>query len=291
MKKEEETNKLLILILGILIANLILPIGRWGENISSGLLSFARIFLTVVFLGLFIILSRYKIKKITKKKPLLVLMGILHVAVIFGIFYSIKLLNLATVGFLNGLNSVWIILFSLLFLKEKIEKKTFLAFVIAFFGLLLIFVPQIKIGSLLGFFISLATGIVIAVIYLSMKYLREDYSSTDLTFYQNAIALPFAIPLLFLARFPSFNLQNSLILLSAGIVTTLGFILVYFASKFLSGQKLGVANMLSIISPAIYGFIFFREIPDELTMLGGLLIFISILVLSLNKYKTDKNKG
>ncbi len=288
MKKEEGTGKLLILILGILIANLILPIGRWGESISSGLLSFARIFLTVVFLGLFIIISKYKIKKLEKNRALLVLMGILHVAIIFGIFYSIKLLNLATVGFLNGLNSLWIILFSLLFLKEKIEKKTFLSFAIAFFGLLLIFIPQIKIGSLPGFFISLATGIIIAVVYLSMKYLREYYSSTDLTFYQNAIALPFSIPLIFLAEFPSFNFQNSSILFSAGAVTTIGFILIYFASKFLSGQKLGVANMLSIISPAIYGFIFFREIPDWLTIAGGLLIFISILILSLFEDKINK---
>jgi len=81
-----------------------------------------------------------------------------------------------------------------------------------------------------------------------------------------------------------------LFLILPGFTLTGYFIFNTYALSYLDASIYSIIFNLRLLGTTILGFIFLNELPQPLQMLGGLIIFTSILLLNLHKNKQWKSK-
>lgn len=260
-------------ILGACIASLIPILVRFGEGIGSSNLSFFRVFLTALFVGLFFIFSKKKLVPPKKEKSKMLIFGALHGFIILGYFIGISLLPIALAVILFFMFPIWIALFSYIILKERITKRVGIALLISFIGLMFVVIPDSKFfsGDFLGIISAFLAGIFAGLVYVMSKMFKT-YDKFSLVFWQNSIATFFLLPLL-LINFPVLNYVEGGIVILIGIATAIPFILYYTALGKVNSGNVGVLMFLEGIIPIILAVFIFQEIPSSLTILGGVLIF------------------
>ena len=134
-------------------------------------------------------------------------------------FYAIDKLVLSDANMLNKLSPFFVIIFSALFLKEKINFKQGLAIIIAFIGALFIIKPQFNfdiIPSLIG----VCGAICAAAAYTCLRVLgsREKYYTIVFyfSFFSTIVILPFMLMV-----YEKMTLVQFLYLILAGIFASI----------------------------------------------------------------------
>lgn len=248
---------------------------RFGNNLGPYNLSFFRVLVAVMSLGVFYSFYRKKFMLPRYEHGKLIFFGAIHGLVILGYFVAIQFLSVISAVLLLYSSSIWIIVFSHFILKERLTKKTWLALIIAFAGVILVLSPKdvfIK-ESLIGSVFGLTAGVGFGLVYVLSKTFKK-YDKVSLTFWQNVIALPFLLPLIFI-DFPRFTSADIWIVLLLGTVcTTIPFILVFKGFQKVDAQKGGIVILLDIIFPVLFALLVFKEVPNLLSVIGGILIII-----------------
>ena len=262
---------------------------RYGENLGSYNLSFFRVLSATVILYLFVKISKKsKIVPFKYERKKLLFFGGVHGFIILGYFIAIKYLSIASAVLLIYSSSIWIVVFSYFILKEKITERTLIALLISFTGLIFVisptslFIKESFIGSISG----LLAGIGMGLVYTLSKTFKK-YDKISLTYWQNLIAIPFMIPLLFL-DLPKFTFFDSLIVLLLGIVGVVGFVLIYRGFEKVNAQKGSVIIMLDIVFSILFAYILFNEVPRALAIFGGILILVGSYLITRNQTKIEE---
>ena len=195
-------------------------------------------------------------------------------------FYAIDKLVLSDANMLNKLSPFFVIIFSALFLKEKINFKQGLAIIIAFIGALFIIKPQFNfdiIPSLIG----VCGAICAAAAYTCLRVLgsREKYYTIVFyfSFFSTIVILPFML-----------TLVQFLYLILAGIFASIGQFGITIAYKYAKAKEISIFDYSNIIFSAIISFILFGVLPDYLSIIGYLVIFSVSLYMFLYNKKLDK---
>lgn len=256
---------------------------RFGKSFGVYNLSFSRVFLTAVFIYLiFSNVKRYKIVGLKKEKKKLIFFGALHGILVAASYLAVLLLSIASYTILALSLSVWMVIFSHFILHEKIKSKTFIGIIIAFVGLIIItsptsyFFKENIVGISAGLFVGVGGGL----IYVLSKTFKS-YDPVSLTFWQNLIATPVLIPLLFI-QLPKFSFMNNIIVILLGLCGALSFILIFSGFRKIQGQIGGALVLTNIIFAVIFAFIFLGEVPSKSEIVGGLMIILGSLIVSRN---------
>ncbi len=279
--KKESMGIIQIILASVLFG--IIPIFvRYGIDFGVYNLAFFRIFASAILLGLFFMFAKSKLAKFRHEKGKLILFGAVHGFIILGYFIAIQYLSVASAVLLLYSSSIWMVIFSYFILKEKIKKITLFALAISILGLILVvspnnfFIRESLIGSIAG----LLGGVGFGLVYVLSKTFKK-YDKVSLTFWQNLIALPFLLPLIFI-QLPVFNFKNLLVITVLGIITVLAFILVFIGLGKVSAQKAGVITLLDAIFPIIFALILFKEVPSIKMIIGAVLIMTGSYIVSRN---------
>ncbi len=257
----------------------LIPIIVKFSEIDSYVLAFGRIIFASIFLFIWISLSKTKVQPIKKDKLLFFLFGLFHALIILFFFIAIKLINTAIAVLLLYSGAIYLVVLSAIFLREKIEKITYISLIVSFIGLFLIFyTPDLKL-NFLGYLAGFSAGFFMSLVFLIGKKLTKSYDRMSMTFFQNLIALPLMLPLLFFAKF-NWKFINLFTLIILGVFcTAIAFLLLYSGMKRVKGQKVGLLLLLEVVTPIILAFVFFREIPQLREIFGGILILIGFILL------------
>ena len=265
----------------------------WGSipifSVWCGLPSPVFVFFRVLFAFPFVFV--YSLKKIGKEglldlKPALplVLSGIaLSLNWIF-FFWAIQITDIATAVVLYYFGPVFTIILAVLFLKEPLSKTLIGATVIAFLGAFLTFVPSIRPnGSLLGVIIALLSGFFYGLLGFISKIATFSHSSLKVTTYQIFVALFFTLPFVFFFKF-SLSLQTLILLLITGIIhTALALFLWYDSLNYIRVSTSAVFSYLDPFFAILLGYIFLSQKPSFLQIIGGILISVAGIVISLKE--------
>ncbi|MCK4996697.1 DMT family transporter [Candidatus Pacearchaeota archaeon] len=272
MQKENISTYLQIIIAGIIISFTPILV-KFGESIGPYNLAFFRTSLGALFLGIYFLFFRKKLSPLKKDIKKMILFGAIHGIIILLYFYAISKLPVSIAVILLYLFPAWIIIFSHFILGEKISKKGLIGLLISFVGIILILSPRNFLeGSILGYLAGAIAGMLAGLIYVLSKTFK-NYNKTSLTFWQNLIATPFLLPLLFL-DFPKFSIGNTLIASSVGIIGIIYFILIYSSLGKIKTSHAGNLMLLDVIWPAFFAFILLKEIPEITTIIGILIIMV-----------------
>ena len=199
-------------------------------------------------------------------------------------FYAIANLTLADSSMLGKLSPIFVTIMACIFLKEKIDNKQILSIIVTFLGTLLVIKPEFSLEmlpSLSGIMSAASAG----VAYTLLRYLKDKESPDTIIFYFSLISVVFTAPFA-LAEYVQPTFTQLGLLLATGVFASVGQFGITYAYKFAKATEVSIYNYSAIVFGIILGFIFFGEIPDALSLLGGaIIIAVAFYIFKHNQKK------
>lgn len=252
---------------------------------------YLRLFFAVV-IGFIIFNKSLNFSKLKKIKPAEWLLLIFRAATYYllglALFTkSILLTKISTVSFISSLPMTAIL--GAIIYKEKITYKKIVYILLSFIGVFIISVNSFssifnwRLGEFLALISVIFTSLSIVLRKKQSKLLNNnEISQIILTM---AFLMLFFISLFSKEGLPTlgWNTNNILILFVAGLANTIIIFLTNYGFEKI--QTIIASNILTLemFFAVIFGFLFFKEIPNYKDVIGGLLILIS--VFQMNKLK------
>ena len=212
--------------------------------------------------------------------------GLAHALGVILWFYSMARLPIAEVTAIGYTTPIFVSIGAALFLGEILAFRRIFAILIAFIGMLIILRPGLEVLSL-GRMSQLLAAVFFSISYLLTKRLTFDTTPfmivAMLTVYVTIALAPFAF---FQWVTPTFEfvLWMSLVAFFA----TLGH---YLMTKALQLAPIAISQpvtFLQLIWAALIGYYFFEESIDIFVLLGGTIIFASVVFISYREAVVSK---
>ena len=278
-------NPFFILIIGA-IAIAFSPIFVRFSDVDPIMTAFYRIFISLpffLFFSSFNIIEKVKFPEFNNSYVIFLVSGIFFALDLICWHWSIKLTTVSKATFLSNLAPIVVIIFSLIFLKERFSKFFYLAALLSMVGMLMLLGESFKfdksqfIGDLLGVLTAVWYGSYIVTI----SQLRKKYNSTSIMFLSGIVT---AIILLIV----SILFEQSLIpqsLFTITIIFLLGFICQFMGQSFityslayLSASLSSLCLLIQPIAATVLAYFFFQEKLTTIQFFGSALILIGIYI-------------
>jgi drug/metabolite transporter (DMT)-like permease len=172
---------------------------------------------------------------------------------------------------------LFIPLLSILFLKTKIKKSTWLAVLIGFIGIIVIIKPTEAIFTQTGNLIGIISGISLAIAYLIMKELTATDPGMRIIFYYLGIGTLLQIPALFFSEWPT--LESSQYAIGGGLMLLAAQMSLVTAYKYASASEVGVFQYASVAFVGLLNWFLFGSIPTGADIFGILLVTIAGIII------------
>lgn len=286
MRVSDYSRNIILLNLSMLFISTSGTLGRYID-LPPAVTIFFRALLAAFFLYVFCRFLKIKLFKIDKKDVLNIVFSGLFMGIHWiTYFYALQLSNVA-IGMLTIFTYPVITTFlEPLLLKTKFQAKQMLLAILVMFGIYLL-VPEFDFKN--TYTLAVVFGLVSAFFYalrnILVKKQIEKYNSTALMWYQLVIVIVMLSPVLF--YYPLNHLPGQLpaIAILALITTAVGHSLYVYSFRFFSVTTASIMGSLQPLYGIILGFIFLREVPSLLTIAGGTLIMISVVLEGIRSYK------
>ena len=278
-------NPFFILIIGA-IAIAFSPIFVRFSDVDTIMTAFYRIFISLpffLFFSSFNIIEKVKFPKFNNSYVIFLVSGIFFALDLICWHWSIKLTTVSKATFLSNLAPIVVIIFSLIFLKERFSKFFYLAVLLSMVGMLMLLGESFKFNK--SQFIGDLLGVLTAVWYgsyiVTISQLRKKYNSTSIMFLSGIVT---AIILLIV----SILFEQSLIpqsLFTITIIFLLGFICQFVGQSFityslayLSASLSSLCLLIQPIAATVLAYFFFQEKLTTIQFFGSALILIGIYI-------------
>lgn len=190
---------------------------------------------------------------------------------------------------------IFVLIMSVIFLKEKITYIKVISLILTIAGVLLvtgIFNTKSAV-NFIAVLIGLSAGISYAIYSIVNKRGIEKYNSLTLTFYAFLIASIIYVP--FSGIFGNLGLLVDVksvgFSLGLGVVSTvLPFVLYSLGLKKLPASKVSIFANIELVVAAIVGVLYFNDEFSLLKILGFVLVLTSIILLNVNFGSKNKSK-
>ena len=169
-----------------------------------------------------------------------------------------------------------------IFLKEIPDRKTWLAIFITFAAVTYIFYDSIELGNFFGDVFGFITALGLAVNANLARYAKN----VDLV--PSAVIGKLCVAIFAFFFVESFELVKNDILiipLMCVMCVALPFVLVTIAPRFITAAEVNLFFLLETIIGPIWVWLVIREQPSPETILGGIVIIITIAIHSFLKIK------
>lgn len=210
----------------------------------------------------------------TGRLPLHIWRGLLNAIAMLSFFFAVTVTPLATVAALAFTAPLFAALLAIPFLGERPGWRRWVGLLVGFLGALVIVRPgtgDISIGVVL----LLISSVAWAGALILIKILARTDSSLTITVYAGMFLTPITgIAALFFWTTPS--LGHWLLLACIGIFGSLTQWSVAQAFHEADATVVLPFDFTKLLWAAAIGYIFFNEVPDPLTLLGGSIILASV---------------
>lgn len=234
----------------------------------------------------FSLILKYKESAFGSKenRKILILRSIFGTLGIILNFYAIDRLVLSDANMLNKLSPFFVIIFSDIFLKEKIKSNQAIAVIIAFIGALFIIKPTLNF-AIIPYVAGILGAIFAAAAYTCLRVLggKEKFYTVVFFFslFSTVSIFPFAI-----MAYKSMTIMQFVYLVLGGVFASIGQFGVTLAYKYAPAKEISIFDYSNIIFSAIISIVVFNVIPDKYSFIGYIIIFSASYYMFLNNKKT-----
>ena len=256
-------------------------INSWNLIFYRGIIPFL-----VVFFGLLIIYKTKLLKEIISNGW----HGFFYACTftVTNIFFviSIENTNVANTLIMIALAPMLSAIISFFFLKENPDKKTWIAIFITFLSVTFIFYDSIQLGNLVGDIFGFITALGLAVNANLARFAKSKDLVPAAVIGKLGTAL-FAF--FFVESFALINYDILIIPLMCIMCVAIPFVLVTIAPRFITAAEVNLFFLLEVILGPIWVWLVIKEQPSLETIIGGIVIILTIAshsFLTLKKHNT-----
>lgn len=194
-----------------------------------------------------------------------------------------KLTTSANVILLQYTSPIFVAILSVWVLKEKIRWYDYLAIVTVILGMGLFFVNDLSSGNIVGNLLAIFCGFALSVSTIALK-MEQDGSPFEITIFGNLLAFLISIPFI-LTDLPS--LKTLAIVIIMGIIQLgIPFIFYIKSLKHISALEAILVTVIEPLLNPLWVFMFAGEKPGFYTVIGGIIVIISVTLRSIYVSKT-----
>ena len=191
---------------------------------------------------------------------------------VFGNFYALDKIELSNASMLNKMSPFFALIFSALFIKEKVKPKQAVAIAVAFIGALFIIKPTFGNADLLASLAGFAGGMAAGGAYTCVRWLGiKGENGRLIVLFFSVFSCVLTVPYLifdyhYMTTFQWFAL------LMAGLFAAGGQFSITAAYTHAPSREISVYDYSQIIFAAVVGFFVFGDIPDVWSFVGYFII-------------------
>ena len=191
---------------------------------------------------------------------------------IFGNFYALDKIELSNASMLNKMSPFFALVFSAIFIKEKVKPKQAVAIAVAFIGALFIIKPTFGNADLLASLAGFAGGMAAGGAYTCVRWLGiKGENGRLIVLFFSVFSCVLTVPYLifdyhYMTAFQWFAL------LMAGVFAAGGQFAITAAYTHAPSREISVYDYSQIIFAAVVGFFVFGDIPDVWSFVGYFII-------------------
>lgn len=212
---------------------------------------------------------------------------------IFGNFYALDKIELSDASMLNKMSPFFALVFSALFIKEKVKPKQAIAIAVAFIGSLFIIKPTFANTDLFASLAGFAGGMAAGGAYTCVRWLGiKGENGRLIVLFFSVFSCILTVPYLifdyhYMTAFQWFSL------LMAGLFAAGGQFAITAAYTHAPSREISVYDYSQIIFAAIVGFFVFGDVPDLWSFVGYIIIISMAVWMFLynNRNHALKNHG
>jgi len=207
-------------------------------------------------------------------------LGIAMISFIYSITNTsaaVTLLCLAAMPFITAL-------LGFMFLKEEISVNVWVAIGIAAIGILIMAIDNTGKNTILGFIFGIISSIGFSVFSVTLRWRKDTPKFTTVAVAGMFCALVSALMLTINDLNFLSSGKNHALFATHGTLVCLGMILYTIGSKHIPAAELTLLSLTEVIGGIFWVWIpilGINEIPSQSTIIGGFLIFLSIVYYSL----------
>ncbi len=258
---------------------------RLSGDLPSIQKAFFRNFIAAVFAFIMLKRSGAPVKwQDSKNVKFLLLRALFGTIGVLGNFYAVDHLLLSDASMLNKMSPFFAVLFSFLFLKEKVTLPQGLLVAGAFLGSLFVIKPTFSNMNLLPSLIGLLGGIGAGAAYTMVRKLGElKENSAFVVLFFSVFSCLVTLPWL-IFDYHAMTLAQLGLLLLAGLSAAGGQFAITSAYFHAPAREISVYDYSQILFSAALGFIMFGQIPDLLSWIGYAIICgMAVLMFLYNR--------
>ncbi len=208
------------------------------------------------------------------------------------IFISVINLEFATAMVLTFSSPFFIVILSIIFLKDKVGIYRWSAIFIGFFGVVLIVQPGSDIFSFYSIF-PILTAIAWALSVIILKFIPDGHSTAKIQLYTLIFNVIGGV-VLFLLTTGHAEIKSSqdfFLMTLTGILGGTAAILFIYSYRLISASKMASFEYFGIPSSFVLGWLFFNEAPWEQLFPGVfVIVFAGMIIIWRDKVKQKKTK-
>lgn len=281
MKTNSKNMGIIMIIISAFCFALMSMFVRLSGDLPTPEKSFFRNFVAFIFALIIMIKDRKDFHFQKRNLPLLIGRSLAGTFGILGNFYAVDHLALGDASILNKMSPFFAVLFSLIFLKEKLKLYQALILMGAFVGVIFVVKPTFSNTALFPALCGLLGGIGAGAAYSMVRALgkRGEKGSFIVLFFSGfscLVMIPFLI-----FNFKMFTPVQLAFLLLAGLSAAGGQFSITAAYTYAPAREISIYDYSQIIFASLLGFFVFADVPDVFSIIGYVIIVAMAFVMFL----------
>ncbi len=281
MKTNSKNMGIIMIIISAFCFALMSMFVRLSGDLPTPEKSFFRNFVAFIFALIIMIKDRKDFHFQKRNLPLLIGRSLAGTFGILGNFYAVDHLALGDASILNKMSPFFAVLFSLIFLKEKLKLYQALILMGAFVGVIFVVKPTFSNTALFPALCGLLGGIGAGAAYSMVRALgkRGEKGSFIVLFFSGFSCLVMIPSLIF--NFKMFTPIQLAFLLLAGLSAAGGQFSITAAYTYAPAREISIYDYSQIIFASLLGFFVFADVPDVFSIIGYVIIVAMAFVMFL----------
>lgn len=219
-------------------------------------------------------------------RPILLLRGILGASALLLYFQAISEIHVSEAVMLGYTYPIFVAILSVLILKERLTLSLFFYLLLALSGVFLINKDDFLSINSENFqhakLYALASAFFIAGAKITIKKAGETFAPWIIVFAFTFLSCIVSFPFL-INNFTPITFKIVLFIVGISISTFFGQFFMTYGIRFVSASKASIIALSTIVFTTLLSIIILSKIPEWTSIIGGLLIFTSGILISSKK--------
>ena len=204
--------------------------------------------------------------------------------------YALQYLILSTSSALQDLSVFFVVIFSFVFLKEKVKVWQVVLICVGFLGALVVIDPSSAKFALVPSLAAIFGAAMNGSDAVSMRFLGKTASPSTVVFFYNFVSAIILTPFM-LMDYKVLSVHTTIFLILAGLCYIVVEFAMVSAYKYAPGREIAIFSYVDVVFSAVLGFIVFGSFPTITAIIGYIIIIVAAILLVLYNFKLKGNNN